>query len=101
MATARRVTPRTQRARVTEPRTAAEVATAAPAAVGMPSAHNLGAELEATAAAAGRFWHALAESGIPAEFCRLMFDNWQAAYWNNDNSASLTDRDSEGEEAGE
>ena len=101
MATARRTTPQIRRPRITEPRTAAEVAAAAPKAVDMPSAHNLGAELEATAAAAGRFWHALTESGIPAEFCRLMFDNWQAAYWNNDNSASLTDREGEGEEAGE
>lgn len=102
MATARRTQRTTRRPRITEPRTAAEIAAAAPAAVEMPSAHALCAELEAMAAAAGRYWHALGEAGLPANFRTLMFDNWQASLWGNDNSASLTDRDSEpeGDEAG-
>lgn len=102
MATARRMqrASGSTRQRATEPKTAAEVASAAPPATGMPSAHNLGAELESLAAAAGRFWHALGESGIPSNFKTLMFDNWQARLFDADGAASVTDiADNEDEEA--
>lgn len=46
-----------------------------------PKSHALARELEAIARAAGVFWRALQENGIPVEFRQVMFDNWQESLW--------------------
>ena len=93
MTAPRKTTARTGRRRVAPDkpiRTAAEVASLAPKAE-MPSAHELGAQLEATAHAAGRFWHALGEAGLPRGFRVAIFNNWQLKLFESEDAMNVTD----------
>lgn len=90
MTTRRTASPRTTRRRVTPPaKTAEDVANMAPR-TRMPASHKLGGELEGYAQAAGRYWRALREAGLPIGFRVAMFDNWQSALWSGDDPMSVT-----------
>ena len=64
-----------------------------------PKSHAKVAELEGIAKAAGVFWHALRENGVPDEFRALMFDNWQASLWGSSDVGMACEIDVEGEPA--